>query len=1324
MSHITKIKLIFLLCMFCLEANLYSQCPPEGVHINNQFDVIKFMEAYPQCQDLNEGLFISAFGNGSTLLPELDLTAFNGLKSVNGDITISNLDLSGNDQLFAGLITVNGNINIDNVKLQNESNPFPSLVTIHGRLSLKNVKTEMFRVEVLSIFDGLYVDSCNDLKKLGFSNSCDQITDVSILNCLKLDDITEVDRIASTFERLTITDCPSLENCDIAKICELIKEENASLHIKNNGLACSYVNQVKSECTGLACSCPVGTILIESDEDLIEYQDLFGDCDIIEGNLTFRNFSGSDSLLTCFNSLKIVTGKLHVYGSNFRNFSFLDNIESIGLLEIEWCNQLENFEGLNKVRKVSDIKVSYCENLKSIGNLKLVADLQLQSLKLDNCNQLALDDIEFDIKDIDELFIRSATLTNFDIFSSLENLNNFTLANIKGLKSIELPINFNAKNITLRDIHDLSNVTTLASNFVSLESLWISNGDTDCSYPAFGGLEAISKSLTLTGFSIDSDIDLSSVQTVGKLEIYDNAQKILKEFVNLDSINYLTLTGGGLINLENIPADIKIDTVNLSSAPDLIDISALNGVLGLKSLNLFHNRSLESCSIDLICERDAEFDLKIIGFVPGCRNIEEVELLCNESNNIIVDDIILRAQSDVDSLFIKYGVIDTIFGNMVISGVNDENKDVIIDLTPLKNIKYIRGAIRINNLSSELIASLRSINFHELQISNKDIPLSLPVFDNVDSLFSLLIAETDTIIDDIVFPNLESHCRRIEIRAVESGSCKLKLPKLKSLQSIELINSSIEEVEIDNLEQLSFVNIFRSKQFKGFKNCLNLKRINELKINGSDSLEAVFDTTSNIEILRISISNISNIKELKGFENIEFISSNFSVFNNPLLERISLPKLKPSGFVGYKSLGIYIGHNPNLRVLDFPTLQKSIKITIENNSNLYSLAGFPSLRSINSLMLKENENIRNLDSLRQDLDVFNEINIFDNQSLNVCNSPIICNHLSASKPFAAFGNHPDCEKEIEMILSCGLEPNKCPHGDVLIADDTDIEYFDLYYNTCREIDGDLIISGELLTSDITFDSLYSIRGQLSVCNLQTPITIGFQELESVESSITIADNISDFELRSVKPIVSNGYSTRIMENQKLSDLSSFSLVSDREANVQVSNNPQLKDLSILSGYKDFVRLDIENNSRLKNLSHLNSDGLIKRIIATDNDSLSICDVPIICNNLETEYLISMTFNNNADSCHTDLVNNVCLGIVDTEGIIDNEFKIFPNPTASEINIEYNGGIQSLEIYDISGRLLLRSLDITTTDLSDFKQGNYILKLNTDFGPKSFIISKI
>jgi len=75
-------------------------------------------------------------------------------------------------------------------------------------------------------------------------------------------------------------------------------------------------------------------------------------------------------------------------------------------------------------------------------------------------------------------------------------------------------------------------------------------------------------------------------------------------------------------------------------------------------------------------------------------------------------------------------------------------------------------------------------------------------------------------------------------------------------------------------------------------------------------------------------------------------------------------------------------------------------------------------------------------------------------------------------------------------------------------------------------------------------------------------------------------------------------------------------------------------------------------------------------------------------------------------------------VLDENGIKDiltNSIIIFPNPTKGELRIESGDlKIESVEIYDISGKKILHSTE-TTLNISQISTGTYFVKLKTDKG---------
>lgn len=77
-------------------------------------------------------------------------------------------------------------------------------------------------------------------------------------------------------------------------------------------------------------------------------------------------------------------------------------------------------------------------------------------------------------------------------------------------------------------------------------------------------------------------------------------------------------------------------------------------------------------------------------------------------------------------------------------------------------------------------------------------------------------------------------------------------------------------------------------------------------------------------------------------------------------------------------------------------------------------------------------------------------------------------------------------------------------------------------------------------------------------------------------------------------------------------------------------------------------------------------------------------------------------------------------------VVDESVSAYPNPASSLVTIQSKNTIESIELYDVQGRLLqVKTTDSkeTTLDISDKTKGVYFLKINTEFGSKAIKMMK-
>ena len=117
----------------------------------------------------------------------------------------------------------------------------------------------------------------------------------------------------------------------------------------------------------------------------------------------------------------------------------------------------------------------------------------------------------------------------------------------------------------------------------------------------------------------------------------------------------------------------------------------------------------------------------------------------------------------------------------------------------------------------------------------------------------------------------------------------------------------------------------------------------------------------------------------------------------------------------------------------------------------------------------------------------------------------------------------------------------------------------------------------------------------------------------------------------------------------------------------------------------------------------------------------------------TPLTVTITLNEmlNVDNVNTPIfrLENVLLVRDDTLGIGDVsvsniEMSAFPNPVSNSFQIDSNRSIQSVYLYNISGRLVKTFSEETTYAISDLAPGIYLAKVSTDIGFKTIrIINK-
>lgn len=102
---------------------------------------------------------------------------------------------------------------------------------------------------------------------------------------------------------------------------------------------------------------------------------------------------------------------------------------------------------------------------------------------------------------------------------------------------------------------------------------------------------------------------------------------------------------------------------------------------------------------------------------------------------------------------------------------------------------------------------------------------------------------------------------------------------------------------------------------------------------------------------------------------------------------------------------------------------------------------------------------------------------------------------------------------------------------------------------------------------------------------------------------------------------------------------------------------------------------------------------------------SILPIHIVGDNVELGNPISFPYNNFADMASCNVDSNLKINKIDEDSVI-----LYPNPTMNIVNFSSNLPIDKVYVYDVYGKLIIKTLNINSIDLSQLNSGIYIVKI--------------
>lgn len=273
-----------------------------------------------------------------------------------------------------------------------------------------------------------------------------------------------------------------------------------------------------------------------------------------------------------------------------------------------------------------------------------------------------------------------------------------------------------------------------------------------------------------------------------------------------------------------------------------------------------------------------------------------------------------------------------------------------------------------------------------------------------------------------------------------------------------------------------------------------------------------------------------------------------------------------------------------------------------------------------------------------------------------------------------------------------------------------------------------INSGITLTNN---DALSSLQGLENISNLEGHVMIfsnealtsidGLESLSNINGSIGISYNNVLTSINALNNLSFVGGLVDISGNNVLASLDGLDNLTSIGVHLYIFDNDNLTSIAALQNLTSIGgNLEIDGNANLGSIDGLGNidPSTITELWLFENSNLSVCDVPSICDYLDSgEFAVVQ---GNAFGCtNIPQVVNACEMVSHNEDFSDANFpiQVSPNPTNGIIQINANNIKNwNINIRNVMGKLL-KSQQLSENeqiDLSFLPNGLYLLELHNNY----------
>lgn len=266
-------------------------------------------------------------------------------------------------------------------------------------------------------------------------------------------------------------------------------------------------------------------------------------------------------------------------------------------------------------------------------------------------------------------------------------------------------------------------------------------------------------------------------------------------------------------------------------------------------------------------------------------------------------------------------------------------------------------------------------------------------------------------------------------------------------------------------------------------------------------------------------------------------------------------------------------------------------LIISNNDNLTSLSALNNLNRINGILeIYNNHALTSLEGLDNiDKYYITDLTIALNSSLSLCNVKSVCDYLSGDfGPVNIYNNGSGCNNPVEVASKCGNSLQCLPKGNYYCITQSDIDNFKTTYPGCKDLEGNLTITGNGITNLSGLSQITSVKGCLAIDTCPALINLsGLGNLTYIGGSLTLDRSGLLKNLTGLEGLTSIEKGIWLRSNNSLTSLTGLENLSSLAGSLDINSNPALTSLAALKKVPSIGGfLVLYGNNTLANLAGL------------------------------------------------------------------------------------------------------------------------------------------